>query len=156
MSLCIFLLFLVILNQLGLKINMFDGKMLRMNSFANPIIILISFSCFNIFSTLDLKKRLISNLSSITLYIYMIHENQLIRDYLKPVFFENYGCNLISVLKLFFLSIVICIPLGLIYKYCFSKIIYYILEPIINIVKKIYKYIESYLCNELNRNKIQN
>ena len=101
-SLCIFLLFLVILNQLGLKINMFDGKMLRMNSFANPIIILISFSCFNIFSTLDLKKRLISNLSSITLYIYMIHENQLIRDYLKPVFFENYGCNLISVLKLFF------------------------------------------------------
>lgn len=106
--------------------------MLRMNIFTDPFIINITLGLFDFFYNKKIKISMISKVSEFTLYIYMIHENQLIRDYLKPLFFEMNLLNnvVLNCFLLFLLSLVMSLFLSSIYKKIFEKTVFFIVDKI--------------------------
>lgn len=83
----ILLMFLILLgtNIIGFYVPQLSNKMLRWAVTINPFMIVIGICLFNIFKNLKVNTKLITNISSSTLYIYMIHENILVRDIFKPI-----------------------------------------------------------------------
>lgn len=54
----------------------------------NPFILLIGFSLFNMFNHLSFKNAMINYFSSLSLIIYLVHENIIVRKYVRPVLFK--------------------------------------------------------------------
>lgn len=134
-------------NILGNHYDMFNNKMLKWNIFSNPFIIILSIGLFNCFKKLRFYSNRVNTIASLTLYIYMIHENPLIRDNFKPWIFNvlnDYNIWL-RILFLNFLTLIFCIPISYVYLKLFQNHIYYIFNNLINKIKFIYKKIENYL-----------
>jgi surface polysaccharide O-acyltransferase-like enzyme len=111
-------------NFLGLRIHALTNQMLRWNIFTNPFIIGIGVALFNLFKNIDLRSKIINYLASLTLIIYMIHENYLIREYIKPLYFNTVKGNIVAwSFVLAICTIPICILMGIIYKEIFQKLI---------------------------------
>ena len=129
-------LFLIILilstNFLGLKISFFHDKVIRWAKGNNPLIILIAFSLFNIFRDKNFVNKTINKWSSLTLLIYILHENIIFRTYLRPYIFvfikDNFGYKYI-VLWILVISIALFLVsslIALIYTKTLQKITKYI------------------------------
>lgn len=73
---------------LGLKFEFLADKVLHWNEINNPFMIGMAISSFALFSKLKFKSRFINYLSSLSLLVYVIHENKLFRDIAKPMIFE--------------------------------------------------------------------
>ncbi len=141
------ILLLVITDILGLKKVSFSNKMLKWNIFTNPIIIVLSLSIFNLFNSFKFKNNTINKLSCLTLYIYMLHENPVVRDNFKPWLFNkfiNYNIWL-SISLLFFITILFCIPVSLMYINVIKKYIYKISDWFFNMMTYIYLKLERKL-----------
>lgn len=136
---------LIITNIAGLNISSFSGKMLRWNIFTNPLIMLLCFGLFNIFNQIIYKNRVINNIASLTLFIYMIHENPLIRDNLKPLYFNAVNGNMVIwSLILAALTLLVCIPISSVYKNIMKPIFQKIINnPLDYIVRLVYLHIED-------------
>lgn len=80
------ILSIVTINMLGTKEEYFAEKMLVMANIYNPLILLISISIFNIVNTTSFYIKGINNISSLTMLIYLIHDNMLIREYGKSAY----------------------------------------------------------------------
>lgn len=134
-------------NILGNYYDMFNNKMLKWNVFSNPFIIILSIGLFNCFKKLRFYSNRVNTIASLTLYIYMIHENPLIRDNFKPWIFNvlnDYNIWL-CILFLNLLTLIFCIPISYVYLKLFQNHIYFIFNNLINKFKFIYKKIENYL-----------
>lgn len=70
-----------ITNYLGLHISFFQNKMQYWKGFMNPFILLCAMALFCIFQTQKFVCRSINYISSMSLLIYMIHNNRLIQDH---------------------------------------------------------------------------
>ncbi len=79
-----FVLTSAVLNILGLKIPAFDGKMLHTASNSNPFLIIITFALLNLCEMLKFKSAPVNYISSLSLLIYIIHDNLIVRTYLRP------------------------------------------------------------------------
>ena len=109
------------------------GLFFKMN---NPIIIALSMSLFNLLSMLKIKSKTINAISSVTLIIYLIHENITVRQQIIPriwiVLHKCFGYDYIIVLRLalaiFIFTVSLC--LALIYR----KTLGCVTERISNIV----------------------
>ena len=80
------MLLIVIVNMIGIKSEYFSEKMLEMANVYNPFIILIGISMFNIANTTNFYIKGINKISSLTMLIYLIHENMLLREYGKSAY----------------------------------------------------------------------
>ena len=65
-------------------IKSLGGQVLRWCSNRNPFLILIALSLFNIFKELHFTSKAVNYVSSLSLLIYVIHENILFRTYIRP------------------------------------------------------------------------
>lgn len=74
-------------NILGLYTDTFREKNLYYCVFVNPFIILIAFSTFFLCKEWKRHSNLINKCASVTLYIYIIHENYLFATYTRPEYF---------------------------------------------------------------------
>lgn len=90
-SVVLFILSLIILNIAALNFPFLSGQMLRWSLLVNPIITVMTLSLFFIFKETNNKivyhgtvKIVISLISSLSLLIYVIHQNILIANYVKP------------------------------------------------------------------------
>ena len=72
----------------GLKVDALSDKMNHWDEINNPFMIGIAFSSFALFSKLKFQNRFINYLSSLSLIVYMIHENKLFRSHFKPRVFD--------------------------------------------------------------------
>ena len=79
------LLLLIFTNILGLKIEIFENKMLHWNHMNNIFYIMIGISMLNIFKNKYFENKIINYISSLSLLFYVIHENSLFRSYIKTV-----------------------------------------------------------------------
>jgi hypothetical protein len=61
----------------------------RLESFMNPFIVVISIAAFNIVKTKEFHSKWINKISSTSLLVFVISNNQLVCAFLKPVFFEK-------------------------------------------------------------------
>lgn len=119
-------------NFICLNITSLEDKAIHWQSNThNPFVLLLSLS---LFALAYYKKGWISNtinyISGLSLLIYIIHENQLFRDYLRPYFFifiyKTVGYEKILIwLLLYAIGIFLCsLLLALLYKLLIQKLIY--------------------------------
>lgn len=76
-------------NLMGVKFAFFYNKLLMWATLTNPFIILIAITLFNLFANTNVKisSRIINYISSLSLIVYLIHENILFASYIKPHIF---------------------------------------------------------------------
>lgn len=77
-----------IINLLGHRIGLLSDQLMHMQVLENPMFIVMALSGFNIFRKTDIKSSGINYISSLTLYIYVIHENLLFRTYTRPAIWK--------------------------------------------------------------------
>lgn len=89
------LLLLVVTGIGSTKISFLDGQMMRWDTFMNPCLLLIGIGLFNIALNKEFYCNIINYISSLSLLIYMIHANFLVRQYGRFDLFAwikaNYG-----------------------------------------------------------------
>lgn len=127
-------------NFLGLRIGALSGMADWFSNISNPLIIAVGISAFGFARTFHFESRTINSLSSLTLLIYLIHANDLIMDFVKPVFFANvymaegYG-RLLYWCGLFGLMLLIGgVLLSVCYRFLADKLLVRISDRIWNVV----------------------
>ena len=110
-------------NMLGLRFSLFSDKLLLLNKFYNPIIILLSLSLFNIFNMKSFHIKTINYISSMSLLIYLFHGQQFIQGFLKGSYFNfiTSNSNVNVILASLILSVIFFVG-SLILSIIFSKI----------------------------------
>lgn len=75
-------------NLLGLKVAFFSDKLLHWSSNCSPFIIMFALGAFNAIRRGTLYNKAVNYIASLSLLIYIIHENILLRTYLRPAIFQ--------------------------------------------------------------------
>ena len=142
---------LALTNLLGLKFNFISERILHWNTNCNPILLIMALSLFNLFRQIKFKNVFVNKIASFSLLIYIIHENYLIRENLRPyieykiytAFNGNYilfWCIILTVI-IFVVSVII----SFIYSVTIQRILHllclkvysFIKPPILKIEKKV-------------------
>ena len=121
-------LFIVSLtNYLGFRIDFFYGKLLHWVKNENPFYIIMAISSLNIARKLNIYSKLITKISSLALLIYIIHENFMIRNYIRPMIWANlynmlgHEFILLQVFGFSIILFIVSIFLGVLYQSIFQK-----------------------------------
>lgn len=122
---------LLLITWLGGKhISALNNKMLMWTSNNNPFTFFLAFSVFNIFRRKDWNSKFVNQLSSLTLLIYIIHENIYVKCVLRPYLWDKihscFGYSHLIFVDLLY-SIILFVTVCLVswgYKY-FNKVISY-------------------------------
>lgn len=106
----------------GLKIDVFSHMMLRWCIFTNPFILGMAISLFNIFRHNVFYNFKINYLSSLTLIVYMLHENPMICNNIKPMYFVYMvGCPILKSLILVLITAILSFALAALYMEILKK-----------------------------------
>lgn len=148
-SIILFLLMIVVTNILGLKLNIFKDKMTHWAKPLNPLTVLICFILFNKFCKINFHNRKINIISSLSLIVYLLHENYIFREYIKPQYYTKIiGQNLIyGYFKLFIIILLFSFTFAMIYKSTINKLIIKLSEWIEFTINKIYCKFEKKVIN---------
>ena len=119
------------LEFLSLYFNFFSEKVLRWCNNQNIFIFLFAIGTFCLAKKLTFHSNFINRLSSLSLLVYVIHENLLVRERLRPFIYENIYVNY-NELYDYILIVMICLSLlffvcsyfaAFIYAETFQKIV---------------------------------
>ncbi len=123
---------------LGLNIGFFADKMIHWNEINNPFIIGMAISSFALFNKINPEKlkggRLYCYISSLTLPVYMIHENKLFRDYIRPKIFqwiyENFSYKYLVgwCVLLVVVTFIVSIALAAVYKHSIGRLVRLVID----------------------------
>lgn len=142
------LVLMICTNVIGLRVEMFSDWMMRWNTFMNPFFILIAFSMFHIFRSFELQNRFINYVSGLSLLIYIIHCNRVIRDYVRYDIFEHiyeqytFEHILLWVLLYSLVSFILAFILAALYKATIEKVAMRIGQKVYDFSKR---YVEKLL-----------
>lgn len=124
-----YIVLILCVDFLGLRTNYFFNRLVRWNMNNSLFMFLIAFSSFNIMKKKEFINRTINYLSSLSLLVYIFHENLAFRRYFRPVIefsiLNRFGiehafiCAVCMAVSLTILSFII----SAIYKKCFTKIV---------------------------------
>lgn len=117
-------------------------NMLLWCSFVNPFIILIAIAMFNIFNQYKFTNKMINYVSSFSLLIYILHENHLVRDWPRSMYFtyiyDNFGYSQVFFwgLLLAVISVVGSLIIGILYDKTIRKSYYKAMDGICEFGKR--------------------
>lgn len=77
----------VSINYLGLWITRLGSGLLRWVNMSNPFLLMIAISSFYIFRKMEFRNYTINKAARLSLLVYLIHENLLVRSYFRPLIF---------------------------------------------------------------------
>ncbi len=146
-------------NLIGLKFEFFKDKPLYWLANNNPIIFTISISLFYLFKQMSFKSRFVNTVSSLSLYVYLAHDNAQFRAYTRVYIwhyiYEKIGYSYI-IIKLLLYALALFIAFNVIsyiYKITIEKIANSIIEKIFNNdkIKNICSKIENKIKNTFNK-----
>ena len=135
-------------NLLGLYFDVFDNSLLRWVSNDNPFLILIAISALNIARNVHFESKIVNYISSLSLLVYILHENQLLRTFYRPAMWNyvyhqfGYAYILIWTFVLVVLVFAFGLVASIIYKYTIQKIVTIVCDRLYPILQKIYGKIE--------------
>lgn len=122
-----YIVLILCVDFLGLRTNYFFNRLVRWNMNNSLFMFLIAFSSFNIMKKKEFINRTINYLSSLSLLVYIFHENLAFRRYFRPVIefsiLNRFGiehafiCAVCMAVSLTILSFII----SAIYKIFFTK-----------------------------------
>lgn len=130
----------VFINFLGTNIGYFSNKMYIWRQMNNPLIIVFSISLFLVCYKINIQSSLINKISSVSLIVYLVHENPLVNKYLKAFFwnkvYDTFGFAYVLVYVFIFAAILFCssITVSYVYQILFGKIIGKVASRIIILV----------------------
>ena len=136
-----------ILKDYGSVFNEVFGNMYNMAlTYSNPLVIMQSIIFFSLFSTFNFNIKLINNISKLTMGIYLIHDNNYVRDRIYN-FFEisiRYNSSYKFIIYMFFVAVVIFVLSGII-EFLRQKLFKFIYNLKISrsLSKKYYNFIDS-------------
>lgn len=142
---------LIVLTEfVGLHAKFISDKMLHWVNNCNPFIVFMCIALFNIARNVNFTNKCINYLSSLSMLIYVIHENIILRNYFRPAIWEyvylKFGYNyLIS--KVLILSIIIFL-FGI-----FASVLYSftIRKYVMKISRRLYDNIRNTYINKENQ-----
>lgn len=142
-------------NIAGLHVKLVSGLMLHWAFNCNPFLVMIAIGIFELVKETKFHNRFINYISSLTLLIYIIHENILIRRYLRPLIwqkiFDVTGLGHEVLLTLIFATVlfVISVLLASIYRISTRRMNQKITGVIIEMLNRCYKRVEIIVLNRL-------
>lgn len=75
-------------NALGLRFSSFRDQMLYWQTNCNPFMIAIAIALFNLSRRLTFRSRTVNYVAGLSLLVYIIHENRLLRAYFRPALWQ--------------------------------------------------------------------
>lgn len=141
----------LIANVIGLHVSFMSNKVLRWITNCNPFLIAISIAAFNLMRQLTFKCTLINYISSLSLLIYIIHENIILRTYYRPLMwnyiYKHYGYDnlLVWVFVIAFLVFAFGLITSLLYDKALRPLVRKTSEHLYSVIRKYYLRLESVL-----------
>lgn len=151
-NLILLFLMIIILNFAGLRIGSLNDKVLYFANIKNLIIIMIGISLFCIFYNKKTRySKIVNFFASETLLIYLIHDNFLIREIIRPLGFKWILINIgyknlpLTCIASSFIIFIICILIATVYKVFIETLLIKLIDKILPIIKnKYYTFRERY------------
>ena len=140
----LFISIFITLNILGQKIKVINGKMLHFSVYYNPFLFLCTIALFNLSKKIKIKNRTINYLSSLTMLVYILHENILLRTYYRPYMLlfikEHFGYELIVPEIMIFALIlyIVSIIVSVFFRIVFDKPIKKLTDIFFKMVRQTY------------------
>lgn len=119
---------IILTNILGLHIAFFSNKLLRWNNVCNPFGILIAIGALNLLRQSAYRNGFVNYVSRLSMFVYLIHENQLFRRYYRPVIwkwiYDSFGYNKVGLWILLFSLIlfIAALVVSALYKISIQKL----------------------------------
>lgn len=141
-------------NVAGLKFLFLSNKVLHWNTNSHPFIIAIAIALFNLIRKWTYKSVVINYISSLSLLIYIIHENIVLRTYVRPEMWKyiylSYGYShiLFWVVILSFIVFAFGVIASIVYDKTLRTLIGKTGNKIYVIVRNICLKLEKHLINE--------
>ena len=76
---------IAIVNIIGIRVHYIGSRVSMLFRFNNPIIVIFCISIFYLFKRLKINMKVINYISSLSLVIYLLSENEICSKYIKPV-----------------------------------------------------------------------
>lgn len=145
-------------NSLGLRIGFLNNMLLHWNSYTSPFMFITAFSLLNLFREVGMRKQsgggttpyrsVIAYLSGLSMYIYLIHENLILRRYRSDMFqylFSKYGMDsqLLYVLVVALIVTAASVIASSIYYFVCRKYIIKLSDMVYSKLSKAYRQIEK-------------
>jgi len=144
------IVFQLLINGLGMHFRFFAIKIHYWATLNNPFVIIIAFTLFNKFRNLKIKNKAINYFSSsLSLLVYIIHENFVFKVYIRHILMYNLwiktGKINIVLFIVAFSSVLFIFStfIAIVYNKVLQPIIHKFAEICLNIIFKIYTKIEN-------------
>lgn len=134
------IILVVLTNYLGLQTSLFSygDSLLRWDVPSNPFLLVSSFGLVNLASSLKFTNRWINSLAGLSLLVYVIHENEIIRTYIRPevwnYVYREFGFHDLFLWVLILTSAILIVSIGTsyLYKYTIQRFTNRITKAIVN------------------------
>ncbi len=133
---------IILTYYLGSKFSIFKDTT-RWNKLNNPFHLLISLGSFNLVRKIKFKSKFVNYISSLSLLTYIIHENLLLRSYIRPLvwnyIYTSYGYHLVLLWVLIFTVILFIssILVSALYNISLQKLIHKLSDKIFTLLSKL-------------------
>ena len=135
----------VMTNILGLRIAFFSNKVQYWRQICNPFIVFGVIAMLNLVRRSTFRSKFINGLSSLSLLIYIIHENYLLRTYYRPkiinLFYREYGYDYVVPMMLL-IALIIFVASAII-SFVYVLILRKLVEKIGTLLLKIWEKAEA-------------
>ena len=118
------------------------GSGMRWNMWWNPLHWFIAFGSFNLFRTFRFHSRFINRVSSLSLLVYLIHENFLVREHLRPyiyVYIERFHSEQVALWLFIFAALTFAVSTGaaFVYQITIQRATYHIADIAYGKIKRV-------------------
>ncbi len=97
-------------NLIGLRIPLFEHSLTIWNTTCNPFMLILVIGLFQLFRMADFHAKTVNYLSRLTLFIYLFHENLLLRRLYRPALWQyvytQYGYSHVLLLTLLLAALI--------------------------------------------------
>lgn len=134
---------------IGLANVKYNSLVLFSANNCNPFIIMLSIGLFNIARSKEYHNNIINYISGLSLPIYIIHENIILRSYMRvdawKMMLNHFGYNhlILQDLLLATMTFLVSIIVATIYRYTLERFVIFMSNKLYDIFRKIYVKIEN-------------
>ena len=135
----------------GIRFGILSDQLLGWDQFRNPCFIFIAMAVFIMVKNITMYSAVINNLSSMSLIIYVVQCNRILRDYVRFDVFDyiytkyTYDKLILWVLLYAVVSFIFSFIIGKLYLLSIGKVVRFVFDKIAEILSKVYLKLEKYI-----------
>ena len=143
---------IVLLEQAGLRVGLLSDKMLHFDINGDPFLFLSVFGLFNLLRARPFVNARVNRCASLMLLVYLIHENLMLRAYIRPVVWDwvwsTYGYSMLfGWIALFtvvlFVGALVC---AFLYRGTLGKLVERLEPWVERLVRKVCGFVLDWIC----------